>query len=132
MAKKDVSPVNGKFNIKGKDNRDLVLEFVNPTDTDKHIVEELTDADLMDKLPSPPPTWNGQPINWFSNFSVYNKKDGKKNGYANVPYTITLTPESGKSYFVYYDNALHEITDELKRTGKATLTAGDPPTGSHP
>lgn len=132
MAKKDVSPVNGKFKIKGKDDRDLVMEFVNPTDTDKHIVEELTDADVMDKLPSPPPMWNGQPINWFANFNVYKKKNSNKNGYANVPYTISLTVESGSSYFVYYDNAVHEITDELKRTGKVTLTAGDPPVGSYP
>jgi hypothetical protein len=132
MAKKDVSPVNGKYTIKGKQDRDLVLEFVNPVDTNTHIVEELTDADLLDKLPSPPPTWNGQPINWIANFSVYKKKNGNKNGYANVPYTISLTVESGTSYFVYYDNAVHEITDELKRTGKAILTAGDPPTGQIP
>ena len=132
MAKKDVTPVDGKFTIKGKDNRDLTLEFVDPHDTDKHIVEELTDSDVTDKLPSPEPNWKGQKINWFANYNVYKKKNNGKDGYANVPYTIALAVEEGSTYLMYYGNALHDITDELKRNGRARLSAGDPPTGKVP
>ncbi|MBI5840053.1 MAG: hypothetical protein HZB19_08110 [Chloroflexi bacterium] len=132
MAKKDVTPVNGKFKIKGKDNRDLTLEFVNSGDTDTHIVEEKTDNDVFDKLPTPLPTWQGQPINWFANFSVYNKKDGKKNGYANVEYYITVSLEEGKMLFFYYDGGLHDATDELRKNGRVKLNVGDPGSGAWP
>lgn len=132
MPRKDVSPIDGKFKIKGKEDRDLTLEFVNPDDTDKHIVEELTDADLMDKLPSPPPTWRDRPINWFANFNVYNKKDGKKNGYASVEYYITVNLEAGKSLLFYYDGQVHDRTDELRRDGRVKLNVGDPPSGAWP
>src|SRR6266508_3059065 len=132
MAKRDVPNDNGKFHIKDKDNQDIVLEFVNPDDAKNHIVEELTGDDITAKLPSPRPTHNGKSINWFANFNVYNKKDNKKDGYANVDYTIAIPFTERTQYFVYYDKALHEITDELRTTRKAKLKAGDPPSGSIP
>jgi len=132
MARKDIAPVDGKFRIQGRDGRDLILEFVNPGDQDNHIVEELTGDDLEDKLPSPRPTWEGKPISWFANYSVYTKSKGQRQGYASVPYRISLTVASGTTYLVYHGRALHDVTKQLAEAGHVTLTAGDPPWGQSP
>jgi hypothetical protein len=140
MAKKDVTPdpTTGEYKIAGKDGRNLFLKFVTPSDKDNHIVEELTGDDVEDKLPTPRPTWNGKPINWFANYSVYRAKveNGKKvktgeNDYASVPYTISLEVVSDTTYLVFHGRALHDVTDQIKR-GPVTLTAGDPPWGQSP
>jgi len=133
MARKVVTPdPSGRYTIEGKDGRNLVFEFVNSIDKDNHIIEELVGDDLEDKLPSPRPTWKGQRINWFVNFSVYNKKGNEKNGYASVPYFVSVNLEEGKSLLFYIDGQVQDKTEELRRNNRVRLSAGDPPGGYVP
>jgi hypothetical protein len=127
MGAKPVSPQNGKFTIHGKNNNNLELTL-DSTELDKYIVEELDGADMESKLPSENPLG----IGWFICFSIYNKKDGKKNGYAKVKYSFNVTLAPGERFFVAYNNTAYEVTDEIKRSGKVTLSEGDPGGGTVP
>jgi len=127
MGEKTVNPVNGKYTIPGKNNRNLELTLED-SDLKKYIVEELDGEDMNRKLPSSNPLG----INWFACFSIYKSKDGKKNGHANVKYSFTVTLDEGQRLFVAYGGEAHEVTDEIKKNGKVTLSEGDPPTGSVP
>jgi hypothetical protein len=127
MSEKPVNPVNGKYTIPGKNNRNLELTL-DDRDLNKYIVEELDGDDMTRKLPSSNPLG----INWFACFSVYKNKDGKKNGYANVRYSFTVNLDEGQRLFVAYGGEAREVTDEIKKNGKVTLSEGDPPTGTIP
>jgi hypothetical protein len=127
MSAKPVNPVNGKYTIPGKDNRNLELTL-DDSDLKKYIVEDLDGEDMAAKLPAS----NPQNINWFACFSIYNSKDDKKNGYAHVKYSFTVRLDEGQRLFVAYGGEAHEVTDEIKKNGKVTLTEGDPPTGTIP
>jgi len=130
MGQKDVSPKNGKYKIKGKNNKDLDLEL-----SGDYIVTEFdTDlASLRTKAPNIPTN-----IDWFACFAVYKKKNGKKDGYANVSYTVTLdksSVEPGKKLYAYYNDQLHDLTTDpsYKDQGnkiKFSLSVGDPPIGT--
>lgn len=128
MGVKPVSPKNGKFIIHGKKNNNLELTL-DTSELDKYIVEELDGADMDSKLPSENPLG----IGWFACFSVYEKKkDGKKGGYAKVKYSFNVTLAPNERFFVAYNNTAHEVTDEIKKTGKVTLSEGDPAGGTWP
>ena len=128
MSEKTVSPVNGKYKIHGKNNKDLELT-IDDSDLKKYTVEELDGEDMNRKLPTSTPV----PVNWFACFSIYNNKNGKKNGYATVQYsfTVSLDNEEQRLFVGIGPNAV-DVTDELKKTGKVTLSEGDPPTGTFP
>jgi hypothetical protein len=132
MAKSDINHAGGKFVWKGKNNLELTLEFENSADADSHIVEVVTEGDVTAKFPSLPSNWNQQTINWLSVFSVYDKVNNQKSGYATVPYEISIPFESGSTYFIYYDNELHDVTTELQNNKKVRLTKGDPAAGKVP
>lgn len=127
MGKKTVQPVGGKFKIDGKDNKSLELTL-DDKDLDKYIVEQMDGADMNDKLPAT----NPQNINWFACFSVYNKKNGKKNGYANVKYSFPATVADGQKFFVAYNKTVYDVTEEVKKNGKVSLSEGDPAAGTTP
>ena len=127
MSAKPVSPVNGKYTIHGKDNRNLEITLED-RDLQKYIVEELDGDDMNSKLPSSNPLH----IDWFACFSVYNSRDGKKQGYANVRYSFTAPLEEGQRLFVAYGGQAFEVTDEIKKNGKVTLDEGDPGAGTVP
>jgi hypothetical protein len=128
MAKHDVNPVSGKYTIKGKNNRNLEVEL--DGNTNDFIVEEF-DPDLdsiREKAPNIPDN-----IDWFACFSVYNRKNGKKSGYANVKYHVSLDASvlpSGKKLYAYYNNRVNELsyTTEGNKI-KFSLNVGDPPVG---
>ena len=127
MGAKPVDPVNGKYTIQGKNNRNLELTLDDP-DLKKYIVEELDGADMDSKLPSTNPLG----VNWFACFSVYKSKDGKKDGYASVKYSFPVTLAENQRFFVAYNKTAYEVTDEIKKNGKVTLSEGDPGTGTVP
>ena len=128
MGQKPVSPSNGKYRIQGKEGKFLEVTL-DTTDTNKYIVEELDGADMDSKLPSDNPLG----INWFVCFSVHNKKeDGKKGGYANVKYSFPVTLAENQRFFVAYNKTAYEVTDEIKKNGKVTLSEGDPAGGTVP
>jgi hypothetical protein len=127
MSEKPVKPVSGKYTIHGKNNRNLELSL-DDSDLKKYIVEELDGEDMKSKLPSSNPLG----INWFACFSIYNNKAGKKNGYATVKYSFTVSLEEGQRLFVAYRGQAFEVTDEIKKNGKVTLSEGDPGTGTMP
>ena len=127
MSSKPVSPVNGKYAIHGKDNRNLELTL-NDSDLKKYIVEELDGDDMNSKLPSSNPLG----INWFACFSIYKSKGGKKDGYAKVKYSFTTVLNEGQRLFVAYGGQSFEVTDEIKKNGKVTLSEGDPGVGGAP
>ena len=128
MSEKPVSPDKGKYKIRGKNNRDLELT-IDDVDLKKYIVEELDGEDMNRKLPTNTPV----PINWFACFSVYNNKDGKKNGSAKVQYSFKVSLDNDQQrLFVGIGANAVDVTDELRTTGKVTLSEGDPPTGTYP
>ena len=128
MGQKPVSPSNGKYRIQGKEGKFLEVTL-DTTETDKYIVEELDCADMDSKLPSTNPLG----INWFACFSVYNKKaDGNKGNHATVKYSFPVTLAPNQRFFVAYNKTAYEVTDEIKRNGKVTLSEGDPGAGSVP
>lgn len=127
MGAKPVSPQNGSFTIRGKNNNNLKLTL-ETTELDKFIVEELDGADMDSKLPSKNPLG----IDWFACFSVYDKKkDGKKGGYATVKYSFEIALAENERFFVAYNNTAYDVTDEMKK-GKVTLSQGDPAAGVVP
>ena len=138
MGQKDVSPQDGKYKIKGKNNKDLELKLSG--NDDDYIVTEF-DADLASiktKVPNlPEQTPSGNPIEWFACYAVYKKdksKPNKKGGYASVDYTVTLKKADipdGKNLYAYYNNSLNQLvytTNGNKIT--FSLNAGDPPIGN--
>ena|SRR5215510_2365196 len=127
MGAKSVDPVNGKYTIQGKNNKNLELTL-DDSDLKKYIVEELDGTDMTNKLPAS----NPQNITWFACFSVYKNKDGKKDGYATVKYSFTVSLDEGQRLFVAYGGQAYEVTDEIKKNGKVTLSEGDPGTGHIP
>ncbi|HEX6269599.1 MAG TPA: hypothetical protein VFZ43_05140 [Anaerolineales bacterium] len=127
MPERPVNPANGRYTIRGKNNRKLDLTL-DDSDLDKYIVDELDGDDMQAKLPSDNPLG----INWFACFSIYNKRNGNKSGYATVRYSFTTSLEEGQRLFVAYNRQYYEVTDEMKRNGKVTLSEGDPATGSVP
>jgi len=127
MSVKPVTPDNGKYTIHGKDNRNLELTLDDP-DLKKYIVEELDGDDMTAKLPPS----NPENINWFACFSVHDNRNGNKNGYAKVKYSFPVTLSVGQRFFVAYNRQAYDVTDELKKNGKVTLSEGDPATGSVP
>ena len=127
MGQKPVSPSNGKYKIQGKEDK-FIEVTLDTTETDKYIVEELDGADMDSKLPSTNPLG----INWFVCFSVHNKKDGKKSGYASVKYSFPVTLAPDQRFFVAYNKTAYEVTDEIKNSGKVTLSEGDPAGGGIP
>lgn len=127
MGANRVNPVNGKYTIRGKDGRNLELALED-SDLNKYIVEELDGADMDAKLPSS----NPENINWFACFSVYNNDNGQNNGYASVYYWFPVTLEPDQRFFVAYNGQAHEVTNEVKNTGRVRLNEGDPGTGTAP
>jgi len=127
MSAKPVSPVNGKYTIHGKNNRNVELTL-DDSELKKYIVEELDGEDMTGKLP----TSNPLSINWFACFSVYKSKEGKKDGYARVKYSFTVNLNDGQKLFVAYGGQSFEVTDEIKKNGKVTLSEGDPGIGTVP
>ena len=127
MSAKPVTPDNGKYTIHGKNNRNLELSLDDP-DLKKYIVEELDGDDMTAKLPPS----NPENINWFACFSVYNNHNGNKNGYAKVKYSFPVILSEGQRFFVAYNGRAHDVTDEIKKNGKVTLSEGDPAGGSVP
>jgi hypothetical protein len=127
MGEKPVTPVNRKYTIPGKNNKNLELTL-DDADLQKYIVEELDGDDMTAKLPSS----NPENINWFACFSIYKNKDGKKDGYANVKYSFTVSLDEGQRLFVAYNRQSYDVTDEIKKNGKVTLREGDPASGTVP
>ncbi|HLO17998.1 MAG TPA: hypothetical protein VK206_24420 [Anaerolineales bacterium] len=127
MSAKPVNPVNGKYTIPGKNNRNIELTLDDP-DLKKYIVEALDGADMDSKLPSSNPLG----INWFACFSVYKSKDGKKDGYATVKYSFGVSLVDGQRLYVAYGKQSYDVTDEMKKNGKVTLSEGDPGIGTAP
>lgn len=127
MSARPVNPVNGRYTIPGKDNRNLELTL-DDKDLKKYIVEELDGEDMQSKLPANPPV----DIVWFACFSVYNNRDGRRGGYASVRYSFTVQLDPDQRLYVAYGGEAHDVTDELKRNGKVTLNEGDPPVGHYP
>lgn len=127
MSARPVNPVNGKYTIHGKDNRNLELTL-DDSDLQKYIVEELDNDDLSSKLPLSNPLH----INWFTGFSIYQKQDDKKGEYAKVKYSFTTRLDEGQRLFVAYGGQSFEVTDEIKKSGKVTLHEGDPAAGTVP
>lgn len=130
MGHKDVTPTDGKYKIKGKGGKDLDLALKGKAEN--FIVTEF-DSDLTslrEKVSNIPDT-----VDWFACFAVYNKdnKTGKKSGFANVEYTVTLKKADlvdGKLY-AYYNDDTHSLSYETKGN-KITfsLDVGDPPIGT--
>jgi hypothetical protein len=127
MGEKRVDPVNGKYTIPGKNNRNLDLT-IDDSDLKKYIVEELDGEDMTRKLPSSTPV----PINWFACFAIYKNKDGKKDGYAKVKYSFTVNMENIERLFVAIGGNAQDVTDQMKKNDKVTLDEGDPPVGYYP
>jgi hypothetical protein len=127
MSKKIVSPANGKFTIHGKDNRNLELTL-DDRDLNKYIVEEMDGSDITSKLPSSTPS----DINWFACFSVYNNANGKKGGYAKVKYSFKVRVDPGQELYIAYGGKAYNVTTEIQKNGKVTLSEGDPAIGSKP
>ena len=127
MSAKPVTPDNGKYIIHGKDNRNLELTLDDP-DLKKYIVEELDGDDMTAKLPPS----NPQNINWFACFSVYDSLNGNKNKYAKVKYSFPVNLSEGQRFFVAYNGRAYDVTDDIKRNGKVTLSEGDPAAGTVP
>lgn len=127
MSAKPVNPANRRYTIPGKNNRNLELTL-DDSDLNKYIVETLDGDDMNAKLPSSNPLG----INWFACFSIYNNQNGNKNGYAKVKYSFTVNLDEGQRLFVAYGGQAHEVTDEIKKNGKVTLSEGDPPAGTVP
>ena len=126
MSAKPVDPVNGKYTVPGKNNKNLELTL-DDTDLKKYIVETLDGDDMTAKLPT-----SGLQINWFACFSVYKAKDGKKDGYATVKYSFTVDLDEGQRLYVAYNRQFYDVTDEIKKNGKVTLSEGDPAVGGVP
>src|SRR5512138_3812646 len=127
MSTRPVSPVNGKYTIQGKDTRTLELTL-DDSNLQNYIVEELDGDDLTSKLPSS----TTENINWFAGFSVYNSQNGQKRGYAAVQYSFTVPLEKGQKLYVSYGRRAHDVTQEMRNSGKVTLRQGDPGVGSAP
>jgi|SRR5215208_1422626 len=127
MSARPINPVNGKYTIPGKNNRNLELTL-DDNDLKKYIVEELDGEDMNNKLPLSNPLG----INWFSCFSIYKSKDGKKDGYATVKYSFTVHLDEGQRLFAGYGRQSFEVTEEIKKNGKVTLNEGDPGIGTVP
>ena len=127
MGARPVNPVNRKYTIQGKNNRNLDLTL-DDSDLSKYIVEELDNDDMQAKLPSENPLG----INWFACFSISNKKNGNKAGYASVRYSFEVRLDPGQRLFVAYGGQSFEVTDEIKQNRRVTLTEGDPATGTVP
>ena len=127
MSATPVTPANGKYTIHGKNNRNIELTLDDP-DLKKYIVEELDGADMDSKLPPS----NPEKINWFVCFSVYNNHNGDKNGYAKVKYSFPVSLADGQRFFVAYNRVSYDVTDEIKKNGKVTLSEGDPAGGTVP
>lgn len=127
MSAKPVTPDNGKYTIHGKDNRNLELTLDDP-DLKKYIVEELDGDDMTAKLPPS----NPENINWFACFSVYDSRNGNKNEYAKVKYSFPVNLSEGQRFFVAYNRLAYDVTDEIKKNGKVTLSEGDPAAGTVP
>lgn len=127
MSAKPVTPANGKYIIHGKNNRNLELTL-DDDDLKKYIVEELDGDDMIAKLPSSNPLG----INWFACFSIYKNNNGNKNGYANVKYSFPVTLSEGQRFFVAYNGQAYEVTEEIMKNGKVTLSEGDPASGGIP
>lgn len=127
MSEKRVNPVHGKYSIPGKNNRNLELTL-DDQDLNKYIVEELDGNDMTSKLPSS----NPQNITWFACFSIYKNKDDRKNGYAKVKYSFTVNMDGVDKLFVAYGGNAYDVTGEVKKNGKVTLSEGDPATGTIP
>ncbi len=64
--------------------------------------------------------------------SVYNSQNGQKHGYATVQYSFTVHLDEGQKLFVAYGGRAHDVTHEMRNSGKVTLREGDPPVGSVP
>lgn len=127
MSHTPVASKNGKYTIRGKNNNNLEL-ILDTKELDKYIVEELDGADMDAKLPAENPLG----IGWFACFCVYDKKDGKPGDYAKVKYSFNVTLAPNERFFVAYNNTAYEVTDEIKKTGKVTLSEGDPAGGTLP
>lgn len=127
MGAKIVKPERGKYTIHGKDNKNIDLTLDTPN-LDQFIVEELTDQDMDDKLPTSDP----RNIRWFACFSIYKNNQGKKGEYANVTYSFPVTLEPNQQFFVAYNKQAYDKTDEVRRTGRVTMNEGDPGTGYYP
>ena len=127
MSANPVGPVGGKYIIHGKNNRNLELTL-DDSDLKKYIVEELDGEDMDAKLPSS----NPENINWFVCFSIYNNQNGQKHGYAKVKYSFPVSLSPGQRFFVAYNGQSYEMTDEIKKNGKVTLSEGDPASGTVP
>lgn len=138
MGQKDVIPKNGKYKIKGKNNKDLEMEL-SGNDNDYIVTEFDTDLpSLQSKVPNlPSQTPSGNPIDWFACYAVYikdNSKPNKKGGYANIGYTVTLkkadVPE-GKKLYAYFNNSLNQLSYTTQGNKISfSLSAGDPPIGA--
>lgn len=127
MGEKRVDPTDGKFKIRGTGNRDLELTLEDK-DLKKYIVEELDGDDMSRKLPSSTPV----PIQWFACFSIYKNRNGRKDGYATVPYSFTLNMEGIERLFIGIGGSAVDVTDEIKNSGRVKLSEGDPPVGHYP
>ena len=127
MGERRVNPVNGRYTIPGRNNRNLELT-IDDIDLNKYIVEELDDDDMRRKIPASA----SRRINWFSCFSIYKNKDGHKDGYANVKYSFTVDMSGIQELYIAYDDQVHDVTEEMKNNGKVSRNVGDPPVGSYP
>jgi|SRR5690349_8295267 hypothetical protein len=127
MSARPVNPVNGKYTIPGKHNKNLELTL-DDKDTNKYIVETLDGTDMDEKLPSS----NPDNIDWFACFSIYINQNGQKHGYASVQYFFTYPLSENQRLFVSYNGRSHEVTQEMRNSGKVVLREGDPAAGSIP
>ena len=128
MSPTPVHPDQGKFKIPGKDRKELELTI--DDDPEKYIVENLED-DMAGKIPSSAPA----EINWFACFAIYNNDNGQKRGYARVKYSFKVNMDGIEKLYVGLggkDGEAKDVTEEMKRNGKVTLTEGDPPVGHYP
>ena len=128
MSPTPLNPDEGKYKIPGKDRKDLELTI--DDDPDKYIVENMEDS-MADKIPSSA----AREINWFACFAIYNKNNGRKQGYAKVKYSFKVNMDGIEKLYVGLggkDGEAIDVTEEMKKNGKVTLDEGDPPVGHYP
>ena len=125
MAATQVSPANGKYTIPGDNNRNIELTL-DDSNLQNYVVESLDGTDRSAKLPDS----NPNNINWFACFSVSN--NGQARGSATVQYSFTVALDPGQKLYVAYKKTAHDVTNQMKNSGKVTLHEGDPGIGTVP
>lgn len=115
---------NKKYEIE-KDKSSESNVTIDLTSDGDYEVEKLS----LDDLPTTMP--DGNPIRWFTNFVIKNKKDGKP---IKEKYSMTIPSDRGKSRLVICDSSgIPYYYDESKiKDNKIELTDGDPAGGFSP